>query len=148
MNKKTAQQFLDLLGHRADLARVERLEDPDRRNHWLYRASHPGVGHHDARDEARAWHGLCDLAESQGALPDLCQATTRGGKPCRNAPQRGQRFCGAHLADDGATATPSPAASGLCQARTRKGRPCQNAPQAGEAYCGPHLDQRRRNATT
>lgn len=29
--------------------------------------------------------------------PDTCRATTKKGKPCNNAPQKGEQFCGPHL---------------------------------------------------
>jgi hypothetical protein len=29
--------------------------------------------------------------------PGTCRATTNKGKPCNNAPQRGEQFCGPHL---------------------------------------------------
>lgn len=34
-----------------------------------------------------------------------CWATTAKGKPCNNAPQKGERFCGPHLAQTEARAT-------------------------------------------
>ena len=29
--------------------------------------------------------------------PGKCRATTNKGKPCNNAPQKGEQFCGPHL---------------------------------------------------
>ena len=29
--------------------------------------------------------------------PDTCRATTAKGRPCNNAPQKGEQFCGPHL---------------------------------------------------
>ena len=34
-----------------------------------------------------------------------CSATTIKGKPCNNAPQKGEQFCGPHLTQAGARAT-------------------------------------------
>lgn len=31
------------------------------------------------------------------AKPGKCRATTNKGKPCNNAPQKGEQFCGPHL---------------------------------------------------
>ena len=31
------------------------------------------------------------------AVPATCRATTSKGKPCSNAPQKGEQFCGPHL---------------------------------------------------
>ena len=31
------------------------------------------------------------------ASPAKCGATTKSGKPCNNAPQKGEQFCGPHL---------------------------------------------------
>ena len=61
-------------------------------------------------------HGACRylataLLAQQGAATDLdslagapnaakpatCRATTNKGKPCNNAPQKGEQFCGPHL---------------------------------------------------
>lgn len=116
---------------------MERIEHPTKRNHWAYRASHPHVGSVTEEDERTAWDKLCDLAETQGPLPDVCQARTKAGEPCRNAPQKGHRFCGAHLGTGGSEVEAP--LEGMCQALTSKGRPCQNAPQKGERFCGPHL---------
>ena len=36
-------------------------------------------------------------AETNAPQPGKCRATTNKGKPCNNAPQRGEQFCGPHL---------------------------------------------------
>ena len=36
-------------------------------------------------------------AASNAPKPGLCRATTSKGKPCNNAPQKGEQFCGPHL---------------------------------------------------
>lgn len=142
MDAGQARQFLELLGHRGDVARLDKVEHPSKRAHWLYKASHPGVGTVDGATDRQAWQRLCDLAEAQGPLPDVCEGKTKRREPCRNAPQRGERFCGSHLG--GSAVAPSTAASpGMCQAKTKRGRPCQNAPQRGEMFCGPHLSKTR-----
>ncbi len=46
-------------------------------------------------------HGACRypataLLRNQ-ANPARCSATTKQGKPCNNAPQKGEQFCGPHL---------------------------------------------------
>ncbi len=143
MLAKEARAFLEMLGHRGDLARMNRVPHPTKKLHLLYEASHPKVGSATGVEEHEAWRRLCDLAERAGALPELCEATKKNGQPCKNPPQRGERYCGSHLGES-AVAKVAPVA-GLCQAKTKKGRPCQNAPQKGELYCGPHLDQRRRS---
>ncbi|MEP7114134.1 MAG: hypothetical protein ABI862_12780 [Ilumatobacteraceae bacterium] len=33
----------------------------------------------------------------QASKPGKCRATTNKGKPCNNAPQQGEQFCGPHL---------------------------------------------------
>lgn len=142
MDTKSARQFLELLGHRGDLAKMERLPHAEKRNHWTYQASHPVVGTVTGADERSAWKKICDLAEKQGPLPDTCEGRTKAGDPCKNTPQRGYRFCGSHLGAAASKETDAPLA-GMCQARTSKGRPCQNAPQKGEQYCGPHLTKHR-----
>ncbi len=38
--------------------------------------------------------------------PGTCRATTNKGKPCNNAPQKGEQFCGPHLTQ--LVAQPSP----------------------------------------
>ena len=41
---------------------------------------------------------------SNAPKPGRCRATTKKGKPCNNAPQKGEQFCGPHLtrlAEDG-----------------------------------------------
>ena len=47
--------------------------------------------------------GADDLGFS-GPGPERCRATTRKGKPCGNAPQRGEQFCGPHLGQHAAKA--------------------------------------------
>lgn len=37
--------------------------------------------------------------------PSKCSATTAKGKPCNNAPQKGEPFCGPHLTQAAARAT-------------------------------------------
>lgn len=73
------------------------------------------VGERIAKDEstgkwAHAWclHG--DLfragSGSAGSVDGTrCAATTKAGKPCANAPQKGERYCGPHL--DAVARTPS-----------------------------------------
>lgn len=36
-------------------------------------------------------------AASNAPIPGRCRATTKKGKPCNNAPQKGEQFCGPHL---------------------------------------------------
>ncbi|MGZ4724182.1 MAG: hypothetical protein ACXV8L_08215 [Ilumatobacteraceae bacterium] len=48
---------------------------------------------HTTDDEADAV--VAARKESKSAT---CRATTSKGKPCNNAPQRGEQFCGPHLA--------------------------------------------------
>jgi hypothetical protein len=36
-------------------------------------------------------------AVSNRSRMDRCRATTKKGKPCSNAPQKGEQFCGPHL---------------------------------------------------
>ncbi len=138
MDAREARQFLDLLGHRGDTARLDKVAHPSKRAHWLYRATHPGVGTVEGGSDREVWKALCDLAEKQGPLPDRCEGTTKAGRPCANTPQRGERFCGSHLPTPTSEAAPS-VNPGLCEAKTKKGRQCQNAPQRGERFCGPHL---------
>ncbi|MEP7046925.1 MAG: hypothetical protein ABI949_09610 [Ilumatobacteraceae bacterium] len=55
-------------------------------------------------------HGACrypatallaqTVAAAQGVVaskPGRCRATTNSGRPCGNAPQKGEQFCGPHL---------------------------------------------------
>jgi hypothetical protein len=35
--------------------------------------------------------------ERTAPTPEKCRATTNKGKPCNNAPQKGEQFCGPHL---------------------------------------------------
>ncbi|MGI9643737.1 MAG: hypothetical protein ACR2O6_00340 [Ilumatobacteraceae bacterium] len=50
-------------------------------------------------------HGACRypasafLAQASGdtSTPGRCKATTKKGKPCSNAPQKGEQYCGPHL---------------------------------------------------
>jgi hypothetical protein len=58
-------------------------------------------------------HGACrypataflsrTASDVAGETPDpaKCRATTKKGKPCSNAAQKGERFCGPHLASNG-----------------------------------------------
>ena len=142
---KEARRFFDLLGLRGDLIQVRRVAHPEKRAHTLYEATYPGLEPATASEEHVALKRLCDLAEARGPTPDHCQATKKNGQPCRNAPQRGHRYCGAHL-PEAAKVSASEAAPGLCQGTTKKGRPCQNAPQRGEVYCGPHLEKHRKQS--
>ena len=40
--------------------------------------------------------------------PNRCRATTKKGKPCGNAPQHGEQFCGPHLTQAAARAKERP----------------------------------------
>lgn len=83
------------------------------------------VGERIAKDAttgkwAHAWclHG--DLFRSGSAVaasssPDgaRCAATTKAGRPCANAPQKGERYCGPHLDTPARTPSPAPSPSPL-----------------------------------
>ena len=107
MDRKSARQFLDLLNYRGDIAKIERVQHPEKRLHMIYRASHPGVGVSEAETEAKAWTKLCDRAEKKGPATQvdasiqvdngLCRAKTKKGRPCQNVPQKGEEYCGPHL---------------------------------------------------
>jgi len=64
----------------------------------VYRVSHPCFGEGVAMLEFDAWREFMRAAEAKEPLPDRCQAVTKKGKPCSNAPQKGERYCGPHLA--------------------------------------------------
>ena len=55
-------------------------------------------------------HGQCRYPATallaQETTPGRCRATTNKGKPCNNTPQKGEQFCGPHLAQ--LVARPSP----------------------------------------
>ncbi len=38
-----------------------------------------------------------DVDATNAPNPGKCRATTNKGKPCNNAPQKGEQFCGPHL---------------------------------------------------
>lgn len=77
------------------------------------------VGERIAKDGAAGtWaHAWClhgNLFRGGGASTGAggaarCAATTKAGKPCANAPQKGERYCGPHL--DTAARAPSPSPS-------------------------------------
>ncbi len=48
--------------------------------------------------EHDAWQKFFRAAEAVEPLPDRCQGVTKKGKPCSNVPQKGERYCGPHLA--------------------------------------------------
>ncbi len=57
-------------------------------------------------------HGACRYPASallgeQGAT-GKCRGTTSKGKPCNNAPQKGEQFCGPHLTQFLARRAPNP----------------------------------------
>ncbi len=96
----TAKQkhiFCDSIGIRADQIKVERVPHPTKRAHWVYRVSHPLFGEGVAQHEDDAWQRFFSGAEKKKPLPDRCQARTKKGKPCANAPQKGESYCGPHL---------------------------------------------------
>ena len=49
-----------------------------------------------ARDATAADVDIASTAR-KASDPGKCQATTNKGKPCNNAPQKGEQFCGPHL---------------------------------------------------
>ncbi len=59
-----------------------------------------------AQDAAQAEVAARPVAGNSSNL-GKCRATTNKGKPCNNTPQKGQQFCGPHLAQ--LVARPSPA---------------------------------------
>ncbi len=58
-----------------------------------------------AHDTAEADVGVAATA-GKASEPGKCRATTNKGKPCNNTPQKGEQFCGPHLAQ--LVARPSP----------------------------------------
>ncbi|MDX2380388.1 MAG: hypothetical protein QNM02_11605, partial [Acidimicrobiia bacterium] len=51
------------------------------------------------------------------AKPGKCRATTKKGKPCNNAPQKGEQFCGPHLTQHVARSTQGGASDGRSEIR-------------------------------
>lgn len=97
MTNEEKKIFCEALGISLQSVTVERLPHPTKRAHTVYRVSHPHYGEAtDAREEA-AWRAFCDAAERKPALPVVCQAKTKKGKPCANTPQKGEIYCGPHL---------------------------------------------------
>jgi hypothetical protein len=45
--------------------------------------------------------GSTGVTEREGSTLEKCRATTSKGKPCDNAPQKGEQFCGPHLSRTG-----------------------------------------------
>jgi len=78
--------------------KVERIPHPTKRAHEVFRVSHPHFGQGVAALEIDAWRAFMRAAESVEPLPDRCQGVTKQGKPCSNVPQKGERYCGPHLA--------------------------------------------------
>jgi hypothetical protein len=100
MATKDQRLFCEALGISAQAVSVERTPHATKRAHMVYRVSHPTFGEGVASLERDAWQAFFRAAEAKGPLPDRCQATTKKGKPCSNAPQHGERFCGPHLPKD------------------------------------------------
>ncbi len=90
--------FCEALGISAQRVKVERIPHPSKRAHMLYRVSHPHFGEGLAALEQDAWRAFFSAAEKTEPVPDRCQGVTKKGKPCSNAPQKGERYCGPHLA--------------------------------------------------
>ncbi len=58
----------------------------------------PTYHHAACRYPASAWLAEeAGLATGHTASPTTCRATTRKGKPCNSAPQKGEQYCGPHL---------------------------------------------------
>ena len=98
MASREQQLFCEALGISARQVTVERIPHPTKRAHLLYRVSHPHFGAGVAALEHEAWRAFFSAAEKIEPLPDRCQGVTKKGKPCSNAPQKGERYCGPHLA--------------------------------------------------
>ncbi|MCC7384338.1 MAG: hypothetical protein IT384_21005 [Deltaproteobacteria bacterium] len=89
--------FCASIGIDISQVKVERIPDPHRRAHYLFRVSHPWFGEGVDPLEHDAWHKFFDAAEKSPPLPERCQARTKKGAPCQNAPQKGELYCGPHL---------------------------------------------------
>ena len=98
MATKEQQLFCESIGISVNSVKVERIPHPTKRAHMLYRVSHPYFGQGEASLEFDAWRAFFRVAETKEPLPDRCQGFTKKGKPCSNVPQKGERFCGPHLA--------------------------------------------------
>ena len=98
MVTKEQRIFCEALGISPNSVKVERIPHPTKRAHMLYRVAHSYFGEGVAPLEVDAWRAFFRAAEAVEPLPDRCQALTKKGKPCSNAPQKGERYCGPHLA--------------------------------------------------
>ena len=98
MATKEQRLFCESLGISTNSVKVERIAHPTKRAHMVFRVSHPHFGEGEASLEHEAWRAFFRAAEAKEPLPDLCQGVTKKGKPCSNAPQKGERYCGPHLA--------------------------------------------------
>lgn len=98
MVSKEQQLFCESLGISVNSVTVERIAHPTKRAHMVYRVSHPHFGQGEASLEYDAWRAFFSAAEKKEPLPDRCQGVTSKGKPCSNKPQRGELYCGPHLA--------------------------------------------------
>jgi hypothetical protein len=98
MATKEQQLFCESLGISVNRVHVERIPHPTKRAHMVYRVWHPHFGEGVAPLEHAAWRAFFREAEKKEPLPDRCQATTKKGTPCSNVPQKGEKYCGPHLA--------------------------------------------------
>jgi hypothetical protein len=98
MATREQQVFCESLGISVNSVTVERIAHPTKRAHMLYRVSHPTFGRGEASLEYDAWRAFFRAAEAKEPVPDRCQGVTKKGQPCSNAPQKGERYCGPHLA--------------------------------------------------
>lgn len=104
MATKEQRLFCEALGISASRVTVQRIPHPTRRAHMVYRVSHPNFGEGVAALERDAWQAFFTAAEARAPLPERCEGVTKAGKPCSNVPQKGERYCGPHLAKAKATA--------------------------------------------
>jgi hypothetical protein len=98
MATKEQRLFCESLGISANSVTVERTTHPTKRAHTVFRVWHPHFGEGVASLELDAWRAFFRAAEAKEPLPDRCQGVTKKGNPCSNAPQKGERYCGPHLA--------------------------------------------------
>jgi len=90
--------FCEALGISVGQVRVERVAHPTKRAHTVFRVSHSYFGDGVAQLERDAWQKFFDEAQRKEPRPDKCQGTTKKGAPCASGPQKGERYCGPHLA--------------------------------------------------
>jgi len=70
-----------------------------------------------------------------------CQALNKKRQQCGTAAQRGELFCGNHLAAHSGANMPCANVLRRCQGTTLKQQPCRAAAQRGHDYCPQHQHQ-------